>query len=490
MSEIASKSRNVYVSLSRLTVDRHPSFVAICGHFRKMDFSHMVTSTYDDLQQVPYAPYANTPPHPMRSRRVNLLLFLPLLVMSTFLSGCELIGYNDTSGTHETDRPTRKGDSSGTTGDFYSAQDKSRRYVRTDRYKLTNTEPAAEQIEPLLTHISISFGEHIKTIGHALFELLRGSGYQILYTDTYACKLSAGLLFNRELPLALRTLGPVTLGSALETLIGKAWEVRVSELGRTLAFYVREEYADVVSAQDIDRTASASPQVNHAHSRFSITFDTGAFHVLSDSAHGVIMKAAARIKKMNATVLVRGHAHSSGHWATESQALRRAKTVRETLLRAGVDAGVMRLDTSVSNNNDPLRQLLNGVELFLYVPTSGHVPVSTISQLDCASTHNQPVAKNGQSATGPAVFTVHSGSLRRNIERLLRVLGLRMGKWDLADGRYEYDWEIPHGYTIPVTTPDQAMRSLLSSYGIQPILNLLDNSVDFVMYHKPVPGRP
>ena len=54
-----------------------------------------------------------------------------------------------------------------------------------------------------------------------------------------------------------------------------------------------------------------------------------------------------------------------------------------------------------------------------------------------------------------------------------------MGHWGLSDGEYEYDWEVRHAYAIPAYNPDEALMALLGSYGIQPTLNLRDNSVDF-----------
>lgn len=364
--------------------------------------------------------------------------------------------------------------------------DKARDYLRVGRYLIKDAEPSPEQKEPLLAYISINLGEHIYTIGDALFELLRGSGYRILYKDVRACQLSSRLLFDRELPLALRTLGPMTLLDALETVVGKAWQLEISELGRTLSFHTHEKYADDKEYAHLLSSRSKAESNGPARDRFTITFNTGEFHAPMGSALQLLKKAAKRITSLSATVLIRGHAHSSGHWATESQALRRAKTVRDILIKHGVNARKLRLETSVSNNNDPLLQTLTGVELFLYTHT---VAKSTQTRLNCASIPQQVTKKTKFKDAAP-VFTVEAGSLRKNVERLLKSLNLRMGKWDLADGRYEYDWEIPHSYTITMNSPDQTMRSLLASYGIQPILNLLDSSVDFVMHHKPVSGRP
>ena len=363
-------------------------------------------------------------------------------------------------------------------------------YARLDRYSVVDTKPTTEQVEPLLGHITVSFGEHIRTIGDALFELLRGSGYRILYEDKQSCMLSKQLLFAREFPLALRSLGPITLKDALETIAGKAWSLRVSELKRTLSFYARQEYMEADNpVEAYVRTSAPTLSDRYAHEKFSIEFNTGEFHAPTEEGREILRQAAQSIQTLPATALARGHAHSSGHWATEGQALRRAKTVRDLLVAHGVDIGRIRLDVSVSNDNDPLLHKFNGTELLLFTRSAQNEPTNIANGLNCNLAQHASATRGSNSQATP-IFTVQVGSLRKNIERLLSALGLRMGKWDLADGHYEYDWEIPHSYTIEMGTPDQALHAMLASYGIQPILNILDNSVDFVMRHKPVAGRP
>jgi type IV pili sensor histidine kinase/response regulator len=407
---------------------------------------------------------------------IYLLLLCPLLNSCGFSTGEPIDIFADQS-TQSYEQPS---------GDAKSLD----HYIRTDRYRISDAEPDTGQVEPLLGYISVNFGEHIKTIGDAMFELLRGSGYRVLYEDKHACTLGEQLLFSREFPLALRALGPVTLKDALQTVAGKAWEIRVSELKRTLSFHARDEYLGDKDRSSISHNRTMPVLADRdANERIVIEFNPGEFHALAREGMEILQRAVRRMQSLPATALVRGHAHSSGHWATQSQALRRAKTVRDLLIAHGVSASHIRLDTSVSNNNDPLLRKLSGVELLLFESTTPEKPLAGSSMLNCDTVSVTLHDEAGVSSTGP-IFTVQAGSLRKNVERLLRELNMRMGKWDLADGDYEYDWEIPHSYTIEVSTPDQAMHSMLSSYGIQPVLNLLDNSMDFVMHHKPVRGRP
>lgn len=367
-------------------------------------------------------------------------------------------------------------------------------YIRTDRYSLVDASGSAAQQNPLRSNINISLGDNIVTVGEAVIELLRGSGYEVRHRTREACQRTHHWLFDRALPLSLRTLGPTSIDAALRTLIGKAWNIKVSELGRNISFYVRPEYKqnNVLSIPNINSgNIKGRYRTANAHSRLFIPFESGEFYNVSERGLSNLDKAAAQIKKLEARVTVRGHSHSSGDWATYNQALRRAITTQENLIDRGIDPEKIRLDVSVSNRNDNTVRLLHGAEVFLYTE-SASAKVFSQKYQNCNRIASNAVGDEYDAAIvkESPTFLVKKGSLRKNVERLLDELGLRMGKWDLADGRYEYDWEIPHSYSIAMSTPDEALRSMLGSYNIQPILNLLDNSVDFMPRHKPVSSRP
>ena len=106
-----------------------------------------------------------------------------------------------------------------------------KQFVRTDNYTLVNIETKPEQLNPLLSITTISFSQNIFTVGQAINELLRGSGYTWLSAQDENDALS-----ELELPSVVRELGPIRLRDALITVAGVAWELEVNEVNRTLWF--------------------------------------------------------------------------------------------------------------------------------------------------------------------------------------------------------------------------------------------------------------
>jgi conjugative transfer region protein (TIGR03748 family) len=107
--------------------------------------------------------------------------------------------------------------------------------VITDRYTRVDIAPRADQQEPLIGVVNIHFGNDIHTVGEAINEVLKGSGYRwVIYGDD--------ALFNTlELPSIVRTLGPIQLENALKVLAGSAWEMKVDKLNRTIWFLTKSQ---------------------------------------------------------------------------------------------------------------------------------------------------------------------------------------------------------------------------------------------------------
>lgn len=106
-------------------------------------------------------------------------------------------------------------------------------YIPTDRYTLVKVEAHSDQKAPLTTITTLSFGANIQTIGQAIQELLQGSGYRwINPTETP----NDQLLNELPLPAIDRTLGPIHLNDALETVAGEAWNLMIDETHRTVWF--------------------------------------------------------------------------------------------------------------------------------------------------------------------------------------------------------------------------------------------------------------
>ena len=106
--------------------------------------------------------------------------------------------------------------------------------VKTDRYTKVSLEPRADQQEPLYSVVNIRFSQNIKTVGEAINEILKGSGYRWLPGD------SDNRLNSLELPTINRELGPIRLEDGLGVLAGSSWSVSADKLNRTVTFVINQ----------------------------------------------------------------------------------------------------------------------------------------------------------------------------------------------------------------------------------------------------------
>ena len=107
--------------------------------------------------------------------------------------------------------------------------------ARTDRYTLVSIEARSDQALPLTTLTNVTLGRDIQTVGDAIHEVLKGSGYR-WQSDGH----NDSLLNNLPLPAVVRRMGPVRLSAALQTLAGEAWILRMDNLHRVVWFEVNQ----------------------------------------------------------------------------------------------------------------------------------------------------------------------------------------------------------------------------------------------------------
>ncbi|WP_338063268.1 pilus assembly protein PilL [Winslowiella toletana] len=104
--------------------------------------------------------------------------------------------------------------------------------IHGDRYLMINTEPAAEQRDPLNQIIDVSIPADVKpTVSEAIRYLLRDSGYSLCFASQ-----QRQLLYQQPLPLAQTHLGPIPLHEALQVLAGPVWRLTVDRLYRIVCF--------------------------------------------------------------------------------------------------------------------------------------------------------------------------------------------------------------------------------------------------------------
>ena len=106
--------------------------------------------------------------------------------------------------------------------------------VQVGRYSMYAATPTEAQKDLLAAIIKIQFPEKVQTVGEAVRHLLQGSGYrlaraEVIGKDTFD-------LFALPLPDTHRSLGPMPLKTALETLAGPAFRLVEDPVHRLLTF--------------------------------------------------------------------------------------------------------------------------------------------------------------------------------------------------------------------------------------------------------------
>ena len=119
--------------------------------------------------------------------------------------------------------------------------------ARTGRYELRSLAPSRQQRELLAALVRVDFGPRVRTLGQAMRQLLRGSGFRLAPDSPHST--ARQLLEDRPLPLVQRQLGPMPLGEALRTLAGEEWDLVVDPLHRLVSFDLVQPWAGALQAR-------------------------------------------------------------------------------------------------------------------------------------------------------------------------------------------------------------------------------------------------
>ena len=106
--------------------------------------------------------------------------------------------------------------------------------IQVGRYSLFAATPTEAQANLLEATITVQFPDRIRTVGEAVQQLLQQSGYRLAAPD--ATRPESAYLFALALPAVQRSLGPMTLKRALETLAGPAFRLVEDPVHRLVAF--------------------------------------------------------------------------------------------------------------------------------------------------------------------------------------------------------------------------------------------------------------
>ncbi|WP_084609622.1 hypothetical protein [Sedimenticola selenatireducens] len=102
------------------------------------------------------------------------------------------------------------------------------------RYSVIAALPTEAQVDLLATTMTVRFPERIRTLGEAVRYLLQRSGYRL--ADAGSVGPDTIALFALPLPTVHRSLGPMTLRDALETLAGPAFNLVQDPVHRLVTF--------------------------------------------------------------------------------------------------------------------------------------------------------------------------------------------------------------------------------------------------------------
>ena len=117
---------------------------------------------------------------------------------------------------------------------FLSSGDLLARDVQVGRYASLIAAPTEAQTNLLSTMVTVKLPSRVKTVGGAVQHLLRGSGYRL--AGTSSADPARFDLLSFPLPSAHRSLGPMPLHEALETLGGPAFRLVEDPLHRLVSF--------------------------------------------------------------------------------------------------------------------------------------------------------------------------------------------------------------------------------------------------------------
>ena len=106
--------------------------------------------------------------------------------------------------------------------------------IQVGRYSMYAATPTDAQKELLTSIIKIQFPKEVQTVGEAVQHLLQGSGYRLARAEVI--EQDTIDLFSLPLPDAHRSLGPMSLQTALETLAGPAFRLVEDPVHRLLTF--------------------------------------------------------------------------------------------------------------------------------------------------------------------------------------------------------------------------------------------------------------
>lgn len=115
--------------------------------------------------------------------------------------------------------------------------------VQTGRYTHVKNIPPIDQLNPLKVVVRTRIPQSVTTVGESVEFLLVRSGYGLAEASVLSEEAEA--MLSLPLPQIHRTLGPMSLDKALQTLSGEAFALVVDPVHRIVAFELSDRLARV-----------------------------------------------------------------------------------------------------------------------------------------------------------------------------------------------------------------------------------------------------
>ncbi len=108
------------------------------------------------------------------------------------------------------------------------------------RYLTVENKPEHAQANLLSQVVQMRFPSAVQTVGDAVHYVLRSSGYSLVSPNVQSLALKN--MLAKPLPAVDRHLGPMPLKTALEVLVGPAFNLQEDPLNRTVDFHVKPQF--------------------------------------------------------------------------------------------------------------------------------------------------------------------------------------------------------------------------------------------------------
>ena len=112
--------------------------------------------------------------------------------------------------------------------------------IQSGRYTHVRNIPTVDQKNPLKVVVKTRIPQSVRTVRSAIEFLLARSGFTL--ADEVVLSEEAKILMGLPLPQIHRSLGPITLDEALQTLSGDAYELVVDPIHRRVTFELSSKF--------------------------------------------------------------------------------------------------------------------------------------------------------------------------------------------------------------------------------------------------------